>query len=131
MDTFKCVSEQRVLIITCLLILLIQGCKKINTLPDPLDAGWKGEPVCEVLKNNDELRVLKCVFDPGVGHEKHYHNPHFGYTLRGGQFRITDAQGTREVKIPDGYSFSNDSIIRHEVLNIGDTRAEFLIIEYK
>lgn len=114
-----------------LLLFLGVSCEEPKTLPDPLEAGWKGEPVCEVLKNNDELRVLKCVFNPGIGHEKHYHNPHFGYTLRGGKFRIADIKGTREVDIPDGYSFSKDSITSHEVLNIGQTTAEFLIIEYK
>ncbi|WP_439151435.1 cupin domain-containing protein [Winogradskyella sp.] len=113
------------------LLIIGVSCEEPKTLPDPLEAGWKGQPVCEVLKNNDELRVLKCVFNPGVGHEKHYHNPHFGYTLRGGKFRITDIKGTREVDIPDGYSFSKDSITSHEVLNIGQTIAEFLIIEYK
>ena len=114
-----------------LLSILIVGCNKTNKLPDPLEAGWKGEAVCEVLEDNDELRVLKCAFEPGVGHEKHYHNPHFGYTIAGGKFRITDTTGTREVNVPTGYSFSNDKISSHEVLNIGETTAVFLIMEYK
>jgi len=107
------------------------SCNDKNALPDPLEAGWKGNAVCEVLEDNDELRVLKCSFEPGVGHEKHYHNPHFGYALSGGKFRITDTTGTREVDVPTGYSFSNDEITRHEVLNIGETYAVFLIMEYK
>ena len=107
------------------------SCKDKNALPDPLEAGWNGEEVCEVLKDNDELRVLKCTFEPGIGHEKHFHNPHFGYTLTGGKFRITDTTGTKDVDIPTGYSFSNDEIKSHEVLNIGKTTAIFLIMEYK
>ena len=107
------------------------SCKDKNALSDPLEAGWNGEAVCEVLKDNDELRVLKCTFEPGVGHEKHFHESHFGYTLAGGKFRITDTTGTREVDIPTGYNFSNDKIISHEVLNIGETTAMFLIMEYK
>jgi quercetin dioxygenase-like cupin family protein len=107
------------------------SCNDENALPDPLEAGWKGNAVCEVLEDNDELRVLKCSFEPGVGHEKHYHNPHFGYAMTGGKFRITDTTGTREVNIPTGYSFSNDEITKHEVLNIGETYAVFLIMEYK
>jgi quercetin dioxygenase-like cupin family protein len=107
------------------------SCNNKNALPDPLEAGWKGKSVCEVLEDNDELRVLKCSFEPGVGHEKHYHNPHFGYTISGGKFRITDAEGTREVNVPTGYSFSNDERTAHEVLNIGETTAVFLIMEYK
>lgn len=102
-----------------------------NQLPDPLAAGWAGEKVCAVVKENDKLRVLKCVFAPGVGHEKHYHNPHVGYTLVGGKFRLIDSKGTREVNVPIGSSFGSEQVTIHEVLNVGDTTAEFLIIEYK
>lgn len=103
----------------------------IVQLPDPLEAGWNNEPVCEVLEENPKIRILKCTFPPGVGHEKHYHDPHVGYTLAGGLFRITDESGTKEVNVRTGISFTNDSITSHEVLNIGETTAEFLIIEYK
>ncbi len=107
------------------------NCKVKNALPDPLAAGWQGQSVCEVLEDSPKLRVLKCTFPPGVGHERHYHNPHFGYTLAGSTFRITDTTGTREVRVPTGYSFSNEGIEWHEVLNIGDSVAVFLIIEPK
>ncbi len=112
-------------------LLFSLGCEKKNSLPDPLEAGWKGKAVCEVLEEKQNLRVLKCTFEPGVGHEKHYHNPHFGYTLSGGKFRITDTSGTREVDVPTGYSFSKDQVSVHEVFNIGETTAIFLIMEYK
>jgi len=100
-------------------------------LPDPLEAGWEGEAVCQVLEENESMRILKCVFPPGVGHEQHYHPPHIGYTLNGGQFSITDSTGTREVDVPTGSKFGNDQISVHKVLNMGKTTAEFLIIEYK
>lgn len=115
---------------TCTL-LLIASCNNQQSLPDPLEAGWNGEVVCEVVDDNDKLRVLKCTFAPNVGHEKHYHNPHYGYTIAGSRFRIKDSTGTREVDVPTGYSFSKDEISTHEVLNIGDSTAVFLIIEYK
>ena len=105
--------------------------KTNNRLLDPLEAGWEGSSVCEVVEENEKLRILRCTFAPSVGHEKHYHQPHIGYTVAGGRFRMTNAQGSREVDVPTGYTFSNDSIIVHEVLNIGNTTAQFLIIEYK
>ncbi len=46
--------------IGCLFVLMIscQDNKNINTLlPDPLQAGWKGEKVCEVLEDNAKIRV--------------------------------------------------------------------------
>ncbi len=114
-----------------LLSLIMLNCKNKNTLPDPLEAGWNNDAVCEVVEENDNVRVLKCTFEPGVGHEKHYHNPHYGYTVAGSKFKIKDTTGTREVNVPTGYSFSKDEISTHEVLNIGDSTAVFLIIEYK
>jgi quercetin dioxygenase-like cupin family protein len=112
-------------------IVALWSCKDQSTLPDPLQAGWNNQRVCEVLEDSPKLRVLRCTFPPGVGHERHYHAPHFGYTLAGSRFRMTDTTGTREVNVPTGYSFSNEGIAWHEVLNIGDNTAVFLIIEPK
>lgn len=105
------------------------SCTDKNNLPDPLQAGWKNEKVCEVLQDNSKIRVLKCTFPPGVGHEKHRHDAHFGYTIAGSKFRITDAKGTREVDVKTGSSFYNEAIEWHEVQNIGDSTAVFLIVE--
>ena len=121
-------------IIIGFLLLFFICCKPETTvpdLPDPYEAGWKGKKVCEILQDNATLRVLKCTFPPGVGHEKHYHKKHFGYTLTGSKFRITTTDGIREVNVPTGSDFSNEDISTHEVLNIGDTTAVFLIIEPK
>ena len=114
-----------------LLLIISYACTNKNPLPDPLEAGWNNQSVCEVLQDNINLRVLKCTFPPGVGHEKHYHNAHFGYTIAGSRFRIKDTTGIREVDVPTGSSFSNEGIVWHEVLNIGDSTAVFLIIEPK
>jgi len=98
-------------------------------LPDPLAAGWKGEPVCELLHESSRQRVLRCSFPPGVGHERHFHAPHFGYVIAAGRMRITDATGTREIEPATGSSWVSDGVDWHEVLNVGDTTAIFLIVE--
>lgn len=98
-------------------------------LPDPLQAGWRGQPVCERLHEDDRIRVLKCTFSPGVGHERHHHAPHWGYTVAGGRMRIEDASGVRVVDVPTGSSFESEGIAWHEVRNVGDTTAVFLIVE--
>ena len=118
-------------IIAFVIYSIIHSCKPDKNLKDPLQAGWKGEKVCTILEENDKVRALKCVFPPGVGHEKHFHAAHFGYTLKGSKFKITDQTGIREVNVPDNYSFYNDKIEWHKVLNIGDSTAIFLIIEPK
>ncbi len=110
---------------------IVSSCESKNQLPDPLEAGWNNEKVCEILEENDDVRVLKCTFPPGVGHERHYHDTHFGYTLNGSTFRIKDTTGVREVAIPSGTSFFNERVEWHEVQNIGDSTAVFLIMEPK
>jgi len=113
------------------LSLLLLTCKTKSELPDPLQAGWNGKPVCELLEDNENIRVLKCTFEPGVGHEKHYHKRHFGYAISGSKFRIEDANGVREVSFPSGCHFYSEGTKWHEALNIGDSTAIFLIIEPK
>lgn len=101
------------------------------SLPDPLEAGWKGEPVCEKLHEDADQRILRCSFAPSVGHERHFHVKHFGYAISGGRMRITDATGTREVDLASGSSFTSDGVDWHEVVNIGDSTVTYLIVEPK
>lgn len=114
-----------------LLLTILMSCKTKNTLPDPLKAGWNGQAVCEIVEDNSKVRVIKCSFAPGVGHERHYHNAHFGYAIKGSKFRIRDTTGTREVNVPTGTEFYSKGIEWHEVLNIGDSTAIFLLVEPK
>ena len=101
------------------------------SLPDPLAAGWNGKPVCEKLHEDEANRILRCTFPPGVGHERHFHPPHFGYAVSGGRARITDANGTREVELQTGSSFTSDGVEWHEVLNVGESTITYLIVEPK
>ncbi len=114
-----------------LFLALLLSCQGKNDLPDPLEAGWNDQAVCELVEDNKEIRVLKCTFPPGVGHERHYHKAHFGYALSGSTFRMEDQDGIREVVVPTGTDFYSDGTAWHEVLNIGDSTAVFLIIEPK
>jgi len=100
-------------------------------LPDPVEAGWRGMSVCDVLREDAEMRVFRCTFPPGVGHERHFHGRHFGYALSGGTMRITSEAGTREVALKTGSYFFSEGIAWHEGLNVGDTTVSYLMIEPK
>ncbi|OQW56306.1 MAG: hypothetical protein A4S17_05445 [Proteobacteria bacterium HN_bin10] len=101
-------------------------------LPMALCAGWQGERTCELLQEDARIRVLRCTFQPGVGHEMHYHPPHFGYVLEGeSTMRITTADGVVDRPVRAGGSFSNEREIVHEALNIGDQTMTYLIVEKK
>ena len=98
-------------------------------LPHAFDAGWKGQTTCELLFEDASVRVGRCVFPPGIGHEKHYHNPHFGYVLEGSTLRVTDANGVQDVVTVTGGSWSTDTVTIHEALNVGETTTSYLIVE--
>lgn len=100
-------------------------------LPTALDAGWKGKQICEKLFENDYIKVGRCTFEPGDGHERHFHPPHFGYILKGGVMQITDATGTHLSDTRDGANWWSDGVDWHEAVNIGDTTTVYLIIEPK
>jgi beta-alanine degradation protein BauB len=100
-------------------------------LPDPLQAGWAGSPVCEKLHEDPHNRILRCTFPPAVGHERHFHAPHFGYVLAGGRAEIIDASGTHTVDLLEGTSSWSDGVEWHEARNVGDTTIVYLIVEPK
>jgi beta-alanine degradation protein BauB len=125
--------KERIAAMACVMTLVsclaIVATHAASALPDPLAAGWSGAKVCEQLHQDNEQRVLRCTFPPGVGHERHYHDRNFGYVIAGGRMRILDANGTREVELSAGSSFASDGLDWHEVMNVGDTTVVYLVIE--
>ncbi len=113
------------------LILLFSYSVSTAKLNGPLQAGWKGKKVCEQLSENTHERVLRCTFPPGVGHEKHKHNAHFGYAISGGKMQLTDNKGTRVVELATNSYFESKGKKWHEVLNVGNTTVIYLMIESK
>ena len=100
-----------------------------ETLPSALEAGWEGKRVCTLQHQTETHRVLRCTFPPGVGHERHYHPPHYGYALSGGTMQLTSKNGTRTVTLESGSDYSSDGVGWHEVGNVGDTTVTYLIVE--
>lgn len=100
-------------------------------LPDPLAAGWQGNPVCVLLKENARLRTLRCTFPPGGGHERHRHAAHWGYILSGSVMAITTSGGTVRRELKAGDTWWSDGIAWHEVRNVGETTGVYLIVESK
>jgi quercetin dioxygenase-like cupin family protein len=101
------------------------------SLPHAFVAGWDGQKTCEVVFEDETMLVGRCIFPPGVGHEQHYHNPHFGYVLEGGTLRIQDDRGERKVTTTADGTWSTNSVTVHEAFNIGDTTTSYLIVEPK
>ena len=127
----SCACAATVALQAALLLLFALGTALATDelLPDPLAAGWQGEPVCEKLHEDTRQRILRCTFPPGAGHERHYHAAHFGYVLAGGKMRIRDDDGERDVDLSADYSWTSDGVGWHEVLNVGETTSVYLIVE--
>ena len=102
-----------------------------QSLPSAFDAGWKGEKVCEPLFENERMRAARCTFPPGVGHERHYHPPHWGYIIAGSTMRIASESGTVERVLKAGTSWWSNGIDWHEPVNIGTTTGVYVIVEPK
>jgi beta-alanine degradation protein BauB len=100
-------------------------------VPDALTAGWKGDKRCENLYEDAQLRILRCIFPPNVGHEAHSHPAHFSYVLSGGRGRATDSRGTREFESQADDFRVNKPVEWHEMVNTGDTTHRYLIVEKK
>jgi len=100
-----------------------------RVLPHAFDAGWQGQQTCEVLYETPQVRVGRCSFPPGVGHEQHYHNPHFGYVLAGGTLRIESDEGETIVTTQTGDTWTTYAPTVHQAVNIGDTTTSYLIVE--
>ncbi|MGD9982138.1 MAG: cupin domain-containing protein [Hyphomonadaceae bacterium] len=121
-----------VLLCAVLACACVSASAQLAPLPMALCAGWRGERTCELLSEDAQIRVLRCTFPPGVGHEMHYHPPHFGYVLEGeSTMRITTADGVQERPVRAGAAFSSDVEVRHEALNIGAETTRYLIVEKK
>ena len=105
---------------------------QIAPLPMAACAGWEGQRVCETLHEDAMIRVLRCTFAPNVGHEPHFHPPHFGYTLEGGAAR-TRVEGeeyvTRTIASDGFWAMASEN--RHEALNLGEAPMRYLIVEKK
>ena len=117
-------------ITTCLLAAYVELSAE-DYLPDALEAGWKGAKVCELLQEDEMKRVLRCTFPPGVGHERHFHPAHFGYTLQGGTMHITDASGERKYTGAKDGVWQSEGVAWHQAVNVGDTTTQYLIVEQK
>ncbi|MEZ5996380.1 MAG: cupin domain-containing protein [Hyphomonadaceae bacterium] len=106
---------------------------QVTPLPMAACAGWQGERTCEILHEDADVRVLRCTFPPGVGHEPHYHPPHFGYVLEGdGLMRVTPLGGEASDRpIHAGSYFSSDVEVRHQALNVSNVTMRYLIVEKK
>lgn len=84
-----------------------------------------------VLKENDEVLVLKMVLEPGESDAMHRHHDETVYFQQGGQLSIQTLNGdTLEAEVPDGHVMWHEAWT-HRVTNVGNNTVIAIIVENK
>jgi quercetin dioxygenase-like cupin family protein len=90
------------------------------------------EPYYKVLFENDAVRVVEHLLEPGQTEPEHTHPPMVGYFVEGATAVITEADGsTAEVTLPTGAFVENLVWWTHSLENTGDTPLHSILVEFK
>ena len=88
--------------------------------------------VYQVILENDDVKVLNVTFAPGQGDNIHEHGVITYYGIKGGKLQNTLADGTvKEMEVPDGFVGHGNTIVKHQMENVGDDTVRVIIVEHK
>lgn len=83
----------------------------------------------KVLLQNEHVKILEMIHEPGQIDEWHRHPPESVYFEKGGTLKIHLPNGETIIKeVVDGEVMWNDAWT-HQVENIGDTTVKAIIVE--
>lgn len=85
----------------------------------------------EIVFEDDKLRVLKVIVEPGAKAEMHWHPHNINYITKGGKLHFNKPDGTSvDIDLVEGQVTSAGES-EHAVENIGDTTVETVQVELK
>ena len=88
--------------------------------------------VYQVIFESDDVKVLMVTFAPGQSDNMHEHGVITYYTIRGGKLKNTLSDGTvKEMEVSDGFVGHGNTIVKHQMQNVGEDTAQVLIVEHK
>ena len=88
--------------------------------------------VYQVVLENDDVKVLDVTFAPGQGDNIHEHGVITYYGIKGGKLQNTLPDGTVKVmEVPDGFVGHGNTIVKHQMENVGDDTVQVIIVEHK
>ena len=95
------------------------------------DAEKATPKVVKLKLENERVRVLEALSNPGDTENMHSHPANIVYVIEGGKLRITTADGkTSEVEFKAGDTLWREPVT-HAAENIGTTRFHAIIVELK
>ncbi len=88
--------------------------------------------VYKVLLENDDVKVVEVVFEPGQSDKMHQHGVMTFYGVKGGKLQSTLPDGTvNENQVPDGFTGHRNTITTHQMKNIGEEEVKVILVEHK
>ncbi len=84
-----------------------------------------------VIHEDDKMRVLKVVVNPGDKAEMHWHPHNMNYILKSGTLRFTKPDGTNVVVELSEGQVTSSGPASHAVENIGSTTVVTVQVELK
>ena len=88
--------------------------------------------VYQVILENDDVKVLDVTFAPGQGDNMHEHGVITYYGIKGGKLQNTLPDGTvKEMEVPDGFVGHGNTIVKHQMENVGEDTVKVIIVEHK
>lgn len=99
---------------------------------DEIDPVSVSPGIFTVILENEHVRVVEYVLDPGQRDQWHTHPPKVSYVLGGGSLRIRTEDGNSFIaeEKPGTASWMN-SLGRHYAENVGKTAVRILLVEVK
>lgn len=95
------------------------------------DAEKATPKVVKLKLENERVRVLEALSNPGDKENMHSHPANIVYVIEGGKLRITTSDGkTSEVEFKAGDTLWREPVT-HAAENIGTTRFHAIIVELK
>jgi beta-alanine degradation protein BauB len=100
-------------------------------VPSALAVEWEGKKPCDLLYEDDYLRVARCTFGKGATHTCHTHPSYLLYTISGGDGSVQDEKGTRKVEAKTGAFTNVPPVPWHVFSNASESTIQYLVIEKK
>ena len=95
------------------------------------DAAKVAPHVYKVLFENERVRLLEVIMQPGDSSEMHSHPDNLIYVLSGGKVAFTAPSGdVEELDVPEGFSMWMEAT-DHATENVGGTAVRALMFEPK
>jgi hypothetical protein len=96
-----------------------------------VELGALPTPYYTVLWENDEVRVVEHLLEPGDREPMHSHPRMIGYFLETSTVRITESNGTTVEPVLTKGTIGEAGPWTHEIENTGQTPLHSLIVEFK